>query len=85
MKKEYITYARYANLAFSFGVTMAVSVFLGLWGGNWLDKRLGTSPWLMVIGILLGVGIAFKNLFDELGIFAKPKNDPASKDKDGQE
>ena len=82
MKKDYVTYARYANMAMSFGVTMAVSVFLGFWGGNWLDRRFGTGPWLMVAGLLLGVGIAFKNLLDELEIFTKPDKDAADQNAD---
>ena len=44
------------------GMTMAASVLLGVLGGRWLDNRLGTAPWLMVTGLLLGVGIGFYNL-----------------------
>jgi ATP synthase protein I len=44
------------------GMTMAASVLLGVLGGQWLDNRLGTAPWLTVIGLLLGVGTGFYNL-----------------------
>ncbi|MDI3279834.1 MAG: AtpZ/AtpI family protein [Bacillota bacterium] len=57
-------YAKYANIALSFGVTTAVSILLGYWGGNWVDRRLGTFPIFMVLGVLLGVGASFKSLFD---------------------
>lgn len=58
--------ARYLNFAFSFGVTMAASIFLGYFGGRWLDARLGTHPYLMLAGILLGVAVAFYSLIQEL-------------------
>ncbi|MHB1418318.1 MAG: AtpZ/AtpI family protein [Bacillota bacterium] len=70
--KSYWGFARYANFAFSFGVTMAASILIGLFGGRWLDGKLGTSPWLMVVGLLLGVGIAFKSLFDEIKMLEAP-------------
>lgn len=62
---------RYLSLAFSFGVTLVLFIFLGFWGGQWLDQRLGTEPFFLVLGILLGVGLAFRNLLDELGVFRK--------------
>lgn len=77
-RNSWVTFARYANLAFSFGVTMAVTLFLGFYGGRWLDRRLGTEPIFMIAGIFLGVGLAFKSLFDELEALGKE-----SKAKDG--
>ncbi|MHB1125883.1 MAG: AtpZ/AtpI family protein [Bacillota bacterium] len=78
--KPYWSYARYVNFAFSFGVTMAASILLGLFGGKWLDEKLGTSPWLLVAGLLMGVGIAFKSLFDELKALERPPLDEDDKD-----
>jgi len=37
------------------GIQFAASVLLGFWGGRFLDHRLGSEPWLMVAGVLLGV------------------------------
>ncbi|MGI9952103.1 AtpZ/AtpI family protein [Moorellaceae bacterium AZ2] len=67
MPKDLWNYAKYANLAISLGITMGVSIFLGLGLGRWLDRRLGTSPWLMVLGALLGVGLGFYSLVKEIG------------------
>lgn len=39
-----------------FGTEMAVSIVIGFYGGRWLDKQWHTEPWLMITGILLGVG-----------------------------
>jgi len=38
-----------------FGVTCAVSVWLGYFVGSWLDSRLGTGLLLSVIGALGGM------------------------------
>ncbi len=37
------------------GAELAIMVTLGFFGGKTLDENLGTGPWLMVAGILLGV------------------------------
>ncbi len=71
MNKDYWNYARYANFAISFGITMALSIFLGFYGGSWLDRRFGTSPWFLLTGILLGVAVSFKALLSELTVLQK--------------
>lgn len=57
---------KYAGLAFSFAFTLAAGMYLGFLMGQFLDRRLGTSPWLMLVGIFLGVGAAFRGLIREL-------------------
>jgi len=49
----------YLNL----GVGLAVTVGLGVFAGWWLDRKLRTSPWLLLAGILLGIAAAFVNFF----------------------
>ncbi len=31
---------------------------IGFFGGKWLDDWLGTDPWLMTLGVVLGLGAA---------------------------
>ena len=45
-------------------ITMAVCVLIGVLLGNYLDRLFGTSPWLLLIFSLLGVGASFKALLD---------------------
>ncbi len=40
------------------GLTLAVTVLAGLGAGYWLDARLGTRPWLLLLGACLGVAAA---------------------------
>ncbi len=44
-------YWRYAQV----GLELTGAVLLGFWAGYKLDKRLGTSPWLMLGGAAAGL------------------------------
>jgi F0F1-type ATP synthase assembly protein I len=46
----------------SVGIEFAVSTVIGLLGGRWLDGKLGTEPWLMIVGLLLGIVAGFRSL-----------------------
>jgi F0F1-type ATP synthase assembly protein I len=37
------------------GLTFAVTVALFALGGLWLDGKLGTQPWFVLLGVLLGL------------------------------
>ena len=53
------------------GLTLVISTVLGLWGGYVLDRWLGSAPWLMLVGLLLGIASGFVNLFRAAGIFGR--------------
>jgi ATP synthase protein I len=40
-----------------------VATVIGLAGGYYLDRWLGTSPWLTMIGLGGGIAAGFVNLF----------------------
>jgi len=44
--------------------TVAACVLVGVLLGRFLDNRLGTDPWLVIIFSLLGVLSAFKAMID---------------------
>ncbi|MDR2443951.1 MAG: AtpZ/AtpI family protein [Deltaproteobacteria bacterium] len=48
--------------ASSIGMSLVVAIFLGLFGGMWLDKRLDTRPLFLIIGLLLGITAGFRNV-----------------------
>jgi F0F1-type ATP synthase assembly protein I len=45
---------------------LAVTVLLGAGGGHWLDGKLGTAPWGLVLGVALGLASGFYNLYKVL-------------------
>ena len=48
-------------MASQFGITLAVSVVLGFFAGQWLDEHLNTRPLFTLIGVLLGLVAAVLN------------------------
>ena len=50
------------------GTELLVAVLLGLLGGRWLDSKLGTAPWLLLIGAGLGGLSAFWNLYRQVAV-----------------
>ena len=47
----------------SIGMTLVLATVIGLAGGYYLDRWLGTSPWLIMIGLGLGIAAGFVNFF----------------------
>ena len=45
------------------GMTLVVATVLGLVGGYYADRWLGTSPWLTLIGLGFGIASGFVSLF----------------------
>jgi F0F1-type ATP synthase assembly protein I len=45
------------------GTVLVACILLGYFLGNYLDRRLGTSPWMVVVGVLLGTAAGFVQLF----------------------
>ncbi len=48
--------------ASSVGIHLVVSTFVGLAIGYWLDKLFGTSPYLTVIFLIIGIIAGFMEL-----------------------
>ena len=46
--------------AASVGIEISASVIVCLLVGHWADGKLGTTPWLTLLGILLGTAVALK-------------------------
>jgi ATP synthase protein I len=44
------------------GIALVLATVIGLAGGYYLDRWLGTSPWLTLIGLLFGIAAGFVNL-----------------------
>jgi ATP synthase protein I len=48
------------------GLTFAISIIVFLYLGQWLDRRLGTGPWLMMLLMFVGAGAAFYSMYRKL-------------------
>ncbi len=48
--------------ASSIGLELGISVALGLWFGWWLDGKLGTAPWMMLLFLVFGLVAGFRGV-----------------------
>lgn len=59
------------GLAFQLGYTIAIPLVVLALLGRFLDKKLGSSPFLLLLGILLSIGITswlvWKKTLDIIG------------------
>jgi ATP synthase protein I len=51
-------------------------VFIGYFGGAWLDRRFHTAPWLMMLGVLFGIAAGFKELLRLANQYRKEMKNP---------
>ena len=47
----------------SIGIQIGLTVGLGIIAGVYLDRWLGTSPWLTILGLVVGVISGFMRLY----------------------
>ena len=48
------------------GFFIGGSIVLGVFAGLWLDSKLNTSPILVIVGLVLGIVIAFYGVYQML-------------------
>ena len=62
MKKETLRAMRELAYYSSIGFSVALSIFIGLFSGVWLDGKFDTSPWLTLTGLALGIAAGYRNI-----------------------
>jgi ATP synthase protein I len=48
------------------GLQFAGSIILFLLLGMWLDRKLGTDPWLLIVGVFTGGSAGFWSMYRRL-------------------
>ena len=48
------------------GLQFVLSLLLFLYVGKWVDTKLGTSPWFLIIGVFTGASAAFYSMYRSL-------------------
>ena len=54
-----ISGAEFAGIGVQFALTILVFVFAGVW----LDRRLGTSPWLLILFVFVGAAAGVFSMY----------------------
>ncbi|HHW09624.1 MAG TPA: AtpZ/AtpI family protein [Firmicutes bacterium] len=62
MHKDYYDYSRFGGMGISFVLVASLYIFLGYKGGEWLDARLGSYPWLTVVGLMAAAVLSLRFL-----------------------
>lgn len=62
----------YAGMGLQFGG----SILIFAYAGYWLDRRLGTSPWLLLVLVFAGAGAAFYSMYRRLFGVKRPADGP---------
>ncbi len=57
-----LTAGSVAGLGLQFAITILVFLFFG----EWLDRKLGTAPWLLLLGVFIGAGAGIYSLYRAL-------------------
>ncbi len=56
------------------GIQFVLAILLFLFVGKWLDQKLGTSPWLLIVGTFLGASAGFYSMYRRL--MSQPPSGP---------
>jgi ATP synthase protein I len=60
----------------SIGMAMVLATIIGLAAGYYADQWLGTTPWLMLLGLAFGIAAGFVSLFRAVKAAERRMNDP---------
>ncbi|MBU2623505.1 MAG: AtpZ/AtpI family protein [Proteobacteria bacterium] len=63
MKRETRRYIRELAYYSSLGLQVALSIFIGLAIGVYLDRRFDLYPWLTLVFLGLGIAAGFRNIW----------------------
>lgn len=62
---------QYAGAGFQFAAAIVVFLFIG----RWLDGKLGTEPWLLLTGVMVGAIGGFYSMYRQLVIEPREEQD----------
>ena len=62
MKKETRTWIRELAFYSSLGLSVSLSIFIGLAIGVYLDRRFDTTPWLTLVFLGFGIAAGYRNI-----------------------
>ncbi len=60
----------------SIGMSMVLSTIIGMAGGYYADRWLGTTPWLMLLGLVLGIVAGFVSMLRSVKAAERRMKDP---------
>ena len=77
LKKVFNQVSRYSTV----GLELGFSIAIGVLAGYYLDRWLGTSPWLTIFLMLCGVVAGFKRIYMALKSLEREQEEEDAADK----
>lgn len=74
-EEQRLHWLRITGLVTNIPIMLAAGPVLGYFLGSWLDAKLGTQPWLMVVLALLGFGAGVNGTIRIIRTLQKYQND----------
>lgn len=71
--KKYMEVMNMLSLINQVGLMIIIPILVCTFLGKYLDSKLGTSPWLLIIFLLWGIGGAFVGVYKTLIVYTKRK------------
>ncbi|BDV00114.1 hypothetical protein TDMWS_01990 [Thermodesulfomicrobium sp. WS] len=65
------------GMASVMGIHLVSGIIVGLVMGYYLDKWLGTKPWLLVVFLIFGIIAGYRNMFREMQRIQRKEKDAA--------
>ena len=75
--KKKTDYFALLGLASVMGIHLVSGVIVRLVMGYYLDKWLGTRPWLLVVFLIFGIIAGYRNMFREMQRIERKEKDAA--------
>ena len=66
------------------GLQFVLSLLLFLYIGKWVDGKLGTSPWFLILGVFTGASAAFYSMYRSLKVAERRQEEQDRIDKEGR-
>lgn len=78
--KDELNIGSFAGVGLQFAVSIVAFLFLG----QWADRKLGTSPFLLLAGVFIGGGAAFYAMYRRLTAAQKADDERRKREKEGR-
>lgn len=67
------------------GLQFALSIVLFLFLGQWIDRKLGSSPVFLLAGVFIGGGAAFYSMYRRLTAAQKADDERRQREREARE
>lgn len=61
------------SLVSQLGFSIAVPIVLMALLGNWIDKKIGTTPWIFILFLMIGIVAGFVSAYKQIMTVTKKK------------